>query len=188
MNTVVAPEKLQLCIQMHFVQIKFRAAVHFLLLHIAAQSHQTDTAPEVPIDVPLKALIKFSQSNQIRLKSLFAFSAHRSGSRTDAPSFGSRSGWPSRRSRTPAPTPSWKARTNQARPRTSSRPARPCPTSQRRPTRVHHRISRTVISNQSMVINEIKFRRGGRGRAEQTFTSSIFRLAHAPGHTTPNEC
>lgn len=57
---------------MHFVQIEF--AHDFLLLHILllALAHGTllhpfkrKTAPEVPIDVPLKALIKFSQSNQI---------------------------------------------------------------------------------------------------------------------------
>jgi hypothetical protein len=39
--------------------------------HARPHLQQTvDCAPEVPIDVPLKALIKFSQSNQIILKSL----------------------------------------------------------------------------------------------------------------------
>lgn len=64
---------------MHFVQIEFRSLL-FLLLHIlsvhtrhAAQPIKQKQAPEVPIDVPLKALIKFSQSNQIILKSFLLF-------------------------------------------------------------------------------------------------------------------
>lgn len=121
---------LQCCIQMHFVQIEFRfvslaSTSVFLLLHILfgwqtvrrthtqrrgtrhspIPSKQLECAPEVPIDVPLKALIKFSQSNQIILKSLslpFVSPPRRSGSRTVAPSFGNRSASRSRKSPTPA--------------------------------------------------------------------------------------
>lgn len=67
---------LQLCIQMHFAQIEFRSA--FLLLHTfdtrhAVQSHQTARSGGANRHaMPLKALIKFSQSNQIILKSFLS--------------------------------------------------------------------------------------------------------------------